>query len=379
MKTTCLLLLLSLSLTLAQTSQLEPVNQAFLPQGIRWQGLGSNGFSYNFTSSLSQISGSNPATLTALGTLAFGLSYQYDTDIEEAFIFNFGHKKSYVGLPQSIAFVYSPDEKLTLGFSAAQKYNSILDLGKIIIRTVQNPDGTGETYSVKHQTNIYSFSGILAYDLSQIFSGINLGFRYNHDNFWISQKIFGLKAEGTGSSSSFAFGLSYKTETGFGQIELASYYEQGVAINGTLEITGPDLLTIDPDYEPERFKTIVLLPNRWHLGANFNSGFGNFLIDLALIEWKSTGELKNTLEYSASYGRQFSEELYLSFGVFSTDRKLKEASYPGINNLSALFLTMGAKTTFMGMDIDLAIADSHLFSDSWREQTIFKIAVDKSF
>ena len=116
------------------------------------------------------------------------------------------------------------------------------------------------------------------------------------------------------------------------------------------------------------------------LGNNFYTEFGKFQIDLSFIDWESTGAYKNSLEFAASYGRQFSENMFLSFGIFSTDRRVKEENlYLDLNNFNALFLTLGAKTTFMGFDIDLAIADSHLSSDSWRKQTVAKIAIGKSF
>jgi len=392
MKTIYLLLILLTSLTFGQTFKRTGTASygAILPQGIRWQALNSNGYSHNFPTSLSQISGSNPAALNNFDTLAFGISYQYDTRIDTAFLSDIAYEHSYPLLPQSIAFVYPIDDVFTLGFSAAQKFNSIMDFGEIAETTPEQPLGTGETFSPRYQTNIYSISAILAFDMSETLSGLSTAFRFNYDNFWFSNKILNTNAEATGSAASFALGLSYKTETEMGQVELAGFFEYGIDISTFSQYSGSDLQrTVQSDttgtrgeqfyaLSPPKFEVIALLPNRWHLGANLNNEFGRFLIDLAYIDWASTGAFKNNLEFSFSYGRQMSENFYLSFGLFNTNRKYESESLTSWNNFDATFFTFGVQTTFNGLDIDLSIADSHLSSDKWRKQTITKIAVGKS-
>jgi len=393
MKKVFLILTLLVSLTLAQTRVGTTIDGTVLPQGIRWQSLSANGFSYNFPTGLSQISGSNPSTINNFKTMAVGLSYQYNTNIKDAFISDFSYKNSYIGLPQSIAIIYPFEKKLTLGLSAAQKYNGIMKSPDMIVRTVENPNGTGETFSSSSQTNVYSFSAILAYDLSEIFPGVSTGLRYNNDNFWINSKIWHSEANGSGSSSSFSTGVSYNTQTEHGQIEFSGYYEKGVDINGNIKYKGIDIIQsidIDPEkngnfqstnLEPESWKVVVLLPNRWHFGANFISESDRFLIDLAYIDWESTGAFKNNLEFSASYGHPYSDQLLLFYGIFVTNRKFESStsSLNSLNGMSATFLTFGAQTVLNDINLDFVIADSHLFSNKWRKQTIFKIALGKSF
>ncbi|KAA3611244.1 MAG: hypothetical protein D8M58_14835 [Calditrichaeota bacterium] len=391
MKTLLFFVLLFFSATYSQTYEINrKIAATILPQGIRWQSLSSNGFSYNFPTTLSQISGSNPAALVFFDTLAVGLSYQYNSNINEAYLADFGYINSYIGLPQSLAFVYPWNESLTIGFSASQKYNSILDFGEMDITTIENPQGTGETFSSKRQTNIYAFSAIAAYDISRFLSGVSFAIRVNYDYFRMKDKIWHLETNASGSSPSFATGVNYRIETGHGQIELAGYYETGIDISGDLEYKGVNLIqTLDPDpnngsfqtpiINPSTWKAVAELPNRFHFGVNFRSATDIFLMELSYADWESAGLFKNSLDFSTSYGHPFSDQLLIFYGIFIINHKFKSKYLYSENKFNSKFLTVGANTLFNGFNIDIVIADSHLFSHKWHKQTIFKFAVGKAF
>ncbi len=386
MKTNYLLTFLVCSFTFAQSRvNSEPVNQAILPQAVRWQALSSNGFTYNFPTTLSQISGSNPAALNGFDTLALGLSYQFDSDLNEAYFAKIGYVDNYLYMPQSIALAYPYNDLFTFGVSAAQKYNGGLDLGKTPITTITKPEGTGEFFSPDIRTHIISLSAIIAIDLEKSLPGLSFALRYNFDRFSYEDKIMDLESNASGSSSSFAAGLAYQINAGFSTIEVAGFYEQGANLAGTLQSNYSTRIAIDSTRGTQYYgaplsptKAGAVLPNRWHVGLKASPDIGQFMFEYSSIDWEGTGNFRESTEISASYTHYFSDRLSLSLGGYSTEKKLGPELPKSWDKFSATFLTFGVQTKFRGLDVDLALADSHLSGDSWREQTIFKIAVSSS-
>jgi hypothetical protein len=386
MKTFYLFIILFTSLSIAQGTRSGGItNQAILPQGIRWQALSSNGFSYNFPTALSQIGGSNPAALSGFDTLAWGLSYQFDSDLEEAYFAKIGYRDNYLFMPQSIALAYPYNDLFTFGISAAQKYNGGVDLGKLPITTVTNPEGTGEFFSPDIRTNIFSLSGIIAIDLEKSLPGLNLALRYNYDRFFYDNKIGKFESKASGSSSSFAAGFAYKINIYSGLLEFSGFYEQGADISAIIKTNNSPRLAVDSlrgsttiGNPSTNFETKAILPNRWHVGLKASPGVGQFMFEYSSINWEGTGNFRESTEISASYTHRFSDRLSLSLGVYSTDKKLSPELPKSWNKFTATFITLGVRTKFNGFDVDLALADSHLSGNKWREQTIFKIAVGTS-
>jgi hypothetical protein len=386
MRTLFLIAILFTSMCFAETrTGREIPNQAVLPQGVRWQALSSNGVSYNFPTALSQISGSNPAALNKFDTLTMGLSYQFDTDVKEAYFGRIGYKDNYLYLPQSLALAYPLNNGFSVGVAFAQKYNAGFDLGNLPVTTSSHPEGTGESFSPDIRTNIYSLSAIIAMDLKKSVPGLSLALRYNYDRINYSDKVDQFESSASGASSSFAAGFAYQINAGFGVIEVAGFYEHGADWVGTLKSNFSSRGAIDTTDGRIHYgdpltptKAGAVLPNRWHLGLNAETDIGQFMFEFASIDWEPTGNFKEAKEFSASFTRPVSEETAISLGMFSTDKKIGGDLPKSWDKFTALFITVGIKTKFKGFDVDLALADSHFSSDKWREQTVFKIAVSTS-
>lgn len=101
-----------------------------------------------------------------------------------------------------------------------------------------------------------------------------------------------------------------------------------------------------------------------------------FLGSLRTVFWSNQKEnYKDQLEISFSTLYEFSEIVNASLGFYSTDFKIKNSSYNRLESeFNAFFITAGLKLNISMISIDLACADSHLFSGEFRKQTIIKLA-----
>jgi len=152
----------------------------FLPQGYVLESLNGYGFSHGVISTISNISSGNPASLSDFQRLSLGVSGQYDTKINTAWIAGIGYQRVENKRPQSAGFVL-PHKNFRLGFGISQKYSTALDFGEVEITTVEEPEGTGETFNVTHNTFVQSKSALIAYSLQNVFSNekISVAVQYN--------------------------------------------------------------------------------------------------------------------------------------------------------------------------------------------------------
>jgi hypothetical protein len=96
------------------------------------------------------------------------------------------------------------------------------------------------------------------------------------------------------------------------------------------------------------------------------------------VLWKSQPTIwENQFIYSTSAVFKFSEKVTASLGYYSSDMELKKENYFSRegNEFNVFFLTAGLKLSLNNFNIDIALADSHLMSGEFRQQTIGKIAL----
>lgn len=142
-------------------SQVAATNPIILPQGYSLNLLNSKGTS-GINNSVSNINFINPAALDEFYKITAGISYEYQTNIKEAWFAGIGYKRYSNITPQSFGLII-PIKELKIGISAGQTYKSNMDLGEIPTTTTEQPDGAGETFNADFKTNIYSYSFLLSY------------------------------------------------------------------------------------------------------------------------------------------------------------------------------------------------------------------------
>jgi len=94
------------------------------------------------------------------------------------------------------------------------------------------------------------------------------------------------------------------------------------------------------------------------------------------IYWKSAlGNVKNQLEFTSSAAYSFDPSVEASFGLYYTSKKYIDDYYDINDEFYAIYLNAGVSFSINIFNIDLALADSHLFSGELWKQTIGKIGL----
>ncbi|OQA68186.1 MAG: hypothetical protein B6D44_16790 [Ignavibacteriales bacterium UTCHB2] len=353
------------------------------PQGYGLNLLNSSGNS-SIVNDVSNISFMNPAAITGLKNYSAAISYQFNTDLKEAWIADIGMKRIYNFFPQSFGAV-AKYGNFSFGLGLGQRYNGTKEFGKIPITTPDRPDGTGEFIELREKNTIQSYSLSTAYSLSEVLQSsfdIQIGLKYSLNYLRHSMYILYNNINAKGYYSSFSFGITSLfdlDEERFLQLGLSYEISSELNVNPQIDI---DLLSIpDPNNRTNYYLHPIELFYKSPSELNFNIAVDAtndlmFLGGLRAVFWSSQKEyFKNQLEFSLSGLYKFSEIVKASLGFYSTDFKNENFSSLELGEeFNAFFLTTGLNLNISIISIDLALADSHLFSGKFTKQTILKLA-----
>lgn len=356
----------------------------FMPQGYSLNSLNGFGTSgiYNNRSNLNYI---NPASLRNYNKPAFGISYEFQTGIEDGWIAKIGGHRIHDLYPGSAGFVY-PYKNLRIGLSFGQTYNWQLDFGRIPISTLEQPEGTGKYFEPVYKTRLYSYSLSAALTQDNLFADDNfsIGFRLTSNILKEHEEILSQIGEGSADKISAAVGTIYKYNIDSDRyIEAGISYEMPVELNGEIKIEGSDVIKNvfegDTNYVVvEKFALAGYVPGKVSLDYSFGlmKSF-SILGSINYNYWKSDilTNYEDQLQLAGSLVFGVGSNLKASLGYYKTDFRLKE-DYLRINNqLDAFYLTGGLVWSSDMYSIDIALADSHLISGEKRKQTIAKISL----
>lgn len=90
-------------------------------------------------------------------------------------------------------------------------------------------------------------------------------------------------------------------------------------------------------------------------------------------------EIQKIVDFSGSVVCLLTEKITPSLGFIYSNRQYARDEYGLNDNLNALFITAGMVLKYNDFDINLAFADSRLFSGDWRKQTILSLALVMGF
>jgi hypothetical protein len=94
------------------------------------------------------------------------------------------------------------------------------------------------------------------------------------------------------------------------------------------------------------------------------------------IFWHNVSQnTKDQLELSTSAVYSFNPSTNVSLGLFYTYKEFIEDYFNISGELYAVYFTAGVTFQINFLEVDLAVADSHLFSGDYWEQTIGKIGL----
>ncbi len=380
-----ILLFLFTSFTTNIYSQIANEHQvAFLPQGFALQTLSSLGTS-NIINDISNISSINPASINEFNKISCGISYLFQSKIDEAYIAGIAHNRIQNFTPQSFGILF-PFNELKIGIGMRQRYNSELDLGQIQITTMERPDGTGEYFLPIYRTNVHSYSFILSYLFDNFLSQGNefsLGFKLDYNRLHEYEEIWRMSNDIVANSFGWSAGFIYKIgKEDKKALKLGLSYESSVEFSKyfTYGNSQLNLVPLDSNNRNTTYYAIINpnyllkgnIPGELKFDFNINPvSTLNFCTSVNYIFWNSiTDNFNNQFEFAENIIFSPNKRISASAGIYTTGRKFKQ-DYFGINNeLHAFFLSAGIKFNFNYFDVNLALADSHLLSGEAYKQTI---------
>ncbi len=379
----------------SQQRIISDVNGIKLSQGYTLNllnGLGNSSL-INHVSNMSEL---NPAALINFKKFTLGLSYHFEKELKTASVADIGWKRVSTAFPQGFGLVI-PLSKFSLGLSFGQKYNSSTIVDPVPIVTVENPDGTGQSYTPKFETIIFNHSFSVSYLFYNFLDNceFSFGFKYTLGRMNVIDKLFMLGIEEDVFSSGWSIGFNFiKNMNDKKYLQVGLFYDSGNDFEKRVSYEGSGLFVNADDnierpgqifYRIEKAHANLFgkVPSSIKLDTDISSIKDIKLLgSISYIFWKDVSEnFKNQIEFSGSFVHSLSENLTYSLGFLFTDRRNEELDdfFRICNELQAIFLTAGLLIKSDILNIDLSFADSQLLSEKWRQHTMGKIGVSFNF
>lgn len=368
-----------------QDHNYRPAPILYLPQGDVLGELTSEGHTPSTRMQVMNLGSGNPSALADIDRLALGVGYEYDTDIENAWITGIGYYRSAPSLPQSIGGIF-PWKSIRFSYSVHQIYNSGTDYGEFTItKPSDNPAGYEEagTFKLWKEERVLQHSFLLGVTISSIlksFDKLDWGVQWNVDQLnveWGSDST--ILGEGgvdlwnrkeTARTNNYVIGIRYTIPFGSSaDASVGSYYCSSVDFeelspfyNSSIRIAG--------SMAPELHSGIrITTPSGWRISGDITE----ILVSKGRnVHW----DLSDFVRYSGSIGTRVLEEadVYIGF-VRENPRSDLDDIFSDLEHMSATYFTGGLRYTLSWWTLDLAAADSHLLSDSPRKNTLVKIGL----
>lgn len=377
-------LLIFISSVSSAQNQLPENNVNYLSQGFILTNLNSLGVS-NINNSVSNIGTTNPSSLSNFNRISIGGSYHFETKLEEAYIASIGHKRISNELPQSIGIVF-PFQNFRLGLAFNQKYNSSAEFDSIPITTVEFPDGTGEYYKPVMETKVSSYSVSASYLFDNLFienSSLVLGARLTRNSLVYHEGLLSFSFDVESEKYNWAFGVLFNhVFDNKKSFSAGILYESDINMQETI-VHSDKNLNGNPNFSLSQFSLIYSANFPAKVSLDLSVNLINNISLYSTVNYLLWGDvhpnLKNQFEYSFTGLFSFDENLKASFGFFTTDRNYKDDMLGLNEKLRAVYLLAGINYKISLFNFGLSIADSHLFSDEWRKQTIAKLEFEINF
>ena len=323
------------------------------------------------------IGNSNPALNAHLKGTNISASYHYETKIYNSWLADIKHEREFNSIPQSVGFCF-PINKSHWGFAFNQKYLSKLDYRKILV-TILTPNGYYNIGSVKiiSETKINNYSTSAAYKIYNSMNKkytFNMGFRLNLYHLEFEERTTNVNLDTSYQDlyinpyyysksflkPGFNIGLTYIYQN----LLLGAFFEKGIEFKEKYKSELGD------------FYIIVNIPHKLSFGIKYlisnslkiNGGISHVL-------WNIDKSIKNQPELNSSIVYAIVPGFSTSFGFLYTDYIPENEDNLLGDKLRVVYLLTGTVFSFKNLALHLAFADSHLFSQAWRKQTIIKAGI----
>lgn len=360
-------------------SQSDIIDWLVPPQGFGIPYLNSTGNSA-IINNVTNVGIINPASISNFKNLSFGLSYQFNPEIEKGWLNDSPVKRNNQSLPQSVGAAYKFDN-LSFGLGLNQQYNTKTEYN-------WNSSGYDPQDITEFEGNVYSYSAIAAYSFSELFkqnSRLDLGLNITYNQVNFSQNDQDRLIELTDNAINFIFGIQYIVKNDEGR-------------ETSLGISYITNTKFESNYQTQSGMTVVIRKSDSYLSINNvqaeNIISGNipdkFNLDLAVdisssikllasgtgIFWeKDNNRLNDQFEFSLGSVYKINDMFSPAFSIYYTGRNYELGFFDLNQKFDAVFLIGGLKINYGIFSSDLVIADSHLISGDYRKQTIGKLAI----
>lgn len=335
----------------------------------------------------------NPSALNHFDNFSVSLSYLFESKIEEAWIARMGHSRVAEEIPESFGIIY-PYENFRVGFGFGHAYNGSIDTDPIEVTTIENPDGTGETFELIDEVTVQSYTLSTSYSVENIFQSedeLSIGFRLNRNVLHDNERLNKISVDERAYCYSFAIGANYYASLLNGnKLGVGLFYESKMEFSKYYTIDPDDLTIYNPDttrqyyvIEAYPYELIGKVPSKLIVDVDLDIHEDiEILGSVSSIFWNKSASIYNDqINFSGSVVYKRFENFILSAGLFSSTRKLNNNFTRYFNvkeSESAVYLTAGVDYKYSGFEFDLSLADSNMFSGDWRKQTIVKVGLGYS-
>gem|GEM_PF-2659950 len=379
-----LFLLFFLPVLLLSNSINSTVPSLYLPQGHVISALSPKGYNPSVLTTTTTLGCSNPAATVDLRR-GFGLSYQWNSEINPAWLSTFGHRRIFNAFPQLIGLSGSI-RNLHLGLAMNQVYNSEMDYGDVFA-TIIIPNNQGymytATYRLKREETVNKYSLSASYYLNKT-KTFAIGFNYNENQLNLSYHLNLLTTDAPDSvvfpdegydqktyAGNFSAGVRYTTPAGlFPRLKAGIFFESKVRFRHSFS------------YYDEKITLAADIPAKIHSGIYLELSNGLFFSEnVSYHIWEQTryANLRNQPEFAINAGFPIGQSLLLSGGAFYTNYHRTDFSDKENDKFRAIYLMLGGVYHMKDFSLELTCADSHLFSGEYRKQTILKAGIGYTF
>jgi hypothetical protein len=358
-----------------------------LPQGFVLESLNGLGTTNCTIQTVSGIGSGNPAGLCDFQRPSVGIGGQIETDIQPAWLAGIGYRRGRPFLPQSAGLaVPAGDWRIGIGFS--QRYNAVMDFGDMEVTTVEDPDGTGQTFSASDQVDVLSLSVLCGRSVfAQGHGRLQAGGRFSVDRLSMVSKIFQASACAVDYAVSWAAGFRYDLGVDSAlSVKLGLFFERGACFRTEAAYSKLDLMqpvevigeTGPVDVQPMHWPVVANMPSAVHAGVTIGSeesAFVTFDYTESFVRSADGWPIPGKGIAGSAVGRPV-PPLTVSVGFYSLET---EPLFRGLGfdeKWSALFWTAGCMVRLSSFAIGTAFAGSkNSETHPWFRRTLAKLTM----
>ena len=403
-KRLALLLLIAL-ISLESRAQSSDGRVLFLPpQGNVPGTLSGEGFGGATRVVLPDLAGGNPATLTSLRRAGLGVSTQYSSVVEEAWITG-SYRRPFNWRPQSAGFLYPLGSwRLGLGYAQAFSAQTFVVFDEVKIRDDDDPRGyveVGEKEVLLNTTRLEKLAPVVAFTKRGVAAGrdaLSIGVRVGasrlryeqHRNFDTSDPSLEEDLYGWGWTAGARYGIEGAGERLF---SAGLFYQSQVRMEGTGPVVERLSLFEEGSVEEREYPAFqATWPARFGLGL---SGQPTSRLTVwgevqrvswqqvrGADPWREVEGYKNQLEFAIGTRYDVASALTGSLSFYQAGRNYVTgipSAFDFEDDMVARFLAAGMVLRLTRFQVDLVLAEGHLFSSPKNRQTLVKTSISVYF